>query len=143
MVLPGLLAKDRAPAADYPRPIATDDEALLEAAPADDEPLTAEDLTAIREGLAEYRHGVTHARLDRGHALYSSRALRDQGRLGRPMYERVGTALVGLPQGDLRRLVGAEPATFRLRVSDERVLFVQPEAGVLLVVRVMHRSTAY
>jgi hypothetical protein len=43
----------------------------------------------------------------------------------------------------VRRLVGAEPPTFRLRVGDERVLFVQPEAGVLLVVRVMHRSTAY
>jgi hypothetical protein len=113
-------------------------------APEDDEPLTAEDRAAIREGLAEHRHGVTTARLDRGHALYSSRALRDQDRLERRFwYTRVARALVGLPQGDVRRVVGAEPATFRLRVGDERVLFVQPEAGVLLVVRVMHRSTAY
>jgi hypothetical protein len=71
------------------------------------------------------------------------RALRDEDQLGRRSYKRVTAAEVLLPEGDVRRLEDAEPPTFRLRVGDERVLFVQPEAGVLLVVRVMHRSTAY
>jgi hypothetical protein len=33
---------------NYPRPVATDDEALLGAAPADDEPLTGEERAAMR-----------------------------------------------------------------------------------------------
>jgi hypothetical protein len=123
--------------------MATDDEALLEAAPADDEPLTAEDRAAIREGLAEHAQGLVTARHHRGRARYAVRAERRLRLLDREPFERVTAAAGRLPEGDARRLVGADPPTWRLRVDDWRVLVVRPERDVILVVRITRRSTAY
>jgi hypothetical protein len=112
------------------------EEYLLNVAAADDEPLTDEDRAVIREGLAEYAQGRVTARLDRGIGVYAIRARRDLG----PRYQWAHEHAARLPLGDLRGLPGIDPPTWRLRRVEWRLLFVRPEAGMLLVVRVTHRS---
>jgi hypothetical protein len=109
---------------------APDEEALLGNAPADDEPLTAEDRVAIREGLAGL--GLDEA---------AHLALRQTHQRGADSLVRPATEPTLVMQG-ARGVEGVASVEARI-VGDERVLFVQPEAGVLLVVRVMHRSRAY
>jgi mRNA interferase RelE/StbE len=76
----------------------------------------------------------------------AARALRDLGRLDRPVRERVLDALDRLtgepPQGDLVRLSGRDE--WRLRVGDWRVRCeLDPASRVVFVLRVLPRGRAY
>jgi mRNA-degrading endonuclease RelE of RelBE toxin-antitoxin system len=73
----------------------------------------------------------------------AGRARRDLDALDAPVRERIQAALASLPDGDVRRLAGADQRTWRLRVSDSRILCVRPEPDLILVVRVTHRSRAH
>jgi len=77
-------------------------------------------------------------------------ALKDLERLDRPGRERVVSAIKSFAEdgtGDVRRLVDVQPARFRLRVGNSRVIFTlahpnhPPDAVVIL--RVLPRDKAY
>jgi mRNA interferase RelE/StbE len=77
---------------------------------------------------------------------WSKTALKDVKRLDASVAERVREAIDRLAvtgQGDVKKLKGGEDV-LRLRVGDWRVFFrLVPEAGLIQVVRVLHRSDAY
>ena len=78
---------------------------------------------------------------------WQPRALKDLGRLDRGAQKRVLDALERLAttgEGDIRRLVDVDPPEYRLRVGDWRIrLMLDPQAGVLAVLRVLRRDKAY
>jgi hypothetical protein len=115
-------------------------EALLAAAPADDEPLTGEDRVAICVGLAEYAQGLATGFFDGG-PLYSFRGLHDLGEV-ETWRGRIRAALVRLPPGDLRRVVDVDPPTWRLARGQRARALRQSRAGVRLVVRALRRPWA-
>ena len=80
--------------------------------------------------------------------IVSSAADRDVDRLSPEMAERVFTALRALrrdprPPG-CRLLQGWQRRAWRIRVGDWRILYeIDDAAGVVTVLRVLHRSKAY
>ena len=114
--------------------------AILDAAPVDDEPVTADDRAAIAEGEAAAERGETipwdRARSELAadadppawRSRFPSRARRHWDASGRPDRERLQRAIDMLPEGDVRRLVGQRGA-LRLRVGDWRVLFSRDDAS--------------
>ncbi len=77
---------------------------------------------------------------------FAKRAIKDLSRLDKTTQTRIGEAIDGLagepPRGDIRRLVGAEPAEFRLRVGDWRVIFDEDQ-NVVAIISVAPRGSAY
>jgi mRNA interferase RelE/StbE len=75
----------------------------------------------------------------------SSRARRDLRRLDPPIRRRIAEALQQSGEEpppdnlDIKRIVGAPAATYRVRVGDWRVLYEHDEAGVLII-RVVARQ---
>ena len=73
-------------------------------------------------------------------------ALRDLRRLDRQIAARVIAAVeryASTESGDIVRLTGYTPPTWRLRVGDWRVLFRFEADGAIRVVGVLHRGEAY
>jgi mRNA interferase RelE/StbE len=75
-------------------------------------------------------------------------ARRDLRRLDPPVRARVLAAVKGLlsdpAEGDIKRLVGVDPAEWRLRVGDWRVRFTRHDDQRLVVIkRVLPRGRAY
>jgi mRNA-degrading endonuclease RelE of RelBE toxin-antitoxin system len=74
-------------------------------------------------------------------------ALRELGRLDRPVQERIlesveRLALTG--QGDVKALRGQNPREYRLRVGGWRVRFGRDDAaGLLIVLHVFRRGQGY
>jgi mRNA-degrading endonuclease RelE of RelBE toxin-antitoxin system len=67
------------------------------------------------------------------------------GGLDKPVALRVKLAVerfAAIGVGDVKRLKGTKPPEFRLRVGAYRVRF-QSAPGVILILRVLHRSEAY
>ena len=80
--------------------------------------------------------------------ILSSAADRDASRLSPDVAERVFAALRGLRQdarpAGCRLIRGERPRIWRLRVGDWRVLYdIDDSAGLVTVLRVLHRSRAY
>lgn len=73
-------------------------------------------------------------------------AVKDAKKLDATIARRVEQAVARLAEigeGDVKRLKGMADI-LRLRVGDWRVLFrLEPEAGRLLLLRILHRSDAY
>lgn len=78
--------------------------------------------------------------------VYSPAALRQLEKLGKPVQERVVTALERLrirPEScDIKKLVGMQG--YRMRVGDYRIIFDMVEKKLLiLVLKIGHRSKIY
>jgi mRNA interferase RelE/StbE len=82
-----------------------------------------------------------------GGVEWAKRALKELTRLDRKTRQRIETAVERLAetgQGDVRRLAGTSEEVYRLRVGDWRVIFLQEESLVsILVLRVRPRGDAY
>lgn len=80
------------------------------------------------------------------HIEWTDRALKDAGRLDRPIRERVLAGLERLAEtgyGDIKRLE-SEGKRWRLRVGDWRIRFTfEPETHTIWVLRVLPRGRAY
>ena len=77
---------------------------------------------------------------------WGRRALKAVSRLDRPTQERILTAIDDLAQqsrGDVRRLEGVNPASYRLRVGNWRVIFSYLDPATILILRVRPRGDAY
>jgi mRNA-degrading endonuclease RelE of RelBE toxin-antitoxin system len=74
---------------------------------------------------------------------YAGLGLRDLDKLDARVCKRIAASVERLPHGDIRRIVGADEPTWRLRVGGWRVMFVRIEPGVIVVTRVLHSSRAY
>jgi mRNA interferase RelE/StbE len=77
---------------------------------------------------------------------WSNRAEKDLERLDRKVRQRIVAAVdrfAQTGQGDVKRLQGMKEETFRLRVGEWRVIFLEEETLFILILRALPRSGAY
>ena len=77
---------------------------------------------------------------------WSNRAEKDLERLDRKVRQRIVSAVdrfAQTGQGDVKRLQGMKEETFRLRVGEWRVIFLEEETLLILILRALPRSGAY
>lgn len=73
---------------------------------------------------------------------YTKQAAKQISRCDKPTKARLKEAIEKLPQGDIKRLQGVTPITFRLRVGDLRVLF-EMTSQKIIIRNVLPRGEAY
>lgn len=73
---------------------------------------------------------------------YTKQAVKQISRYDKPTKARLKDAIEKLPQGDIKRLQGVTPITFRLRVGDLRVLF-EMTSEKITILNVLPRGEAY
>jgi mRNA interferase RelE/StbE len=77
---------------------------------------------------------------------WSNRAEKDLERLDRKVRQRIVSAVdrfAQTGQGDVKRLQGMKEETFRLRVGEWRIIFLEEETLFILILRALPRSGAY
>ena len=73
---------------------------------------------------------------------YSNKAVKVIETLDKPTKNRLRQAILNLPNGDVKRLVG-KVITLRLRVGDWRVLFSYKNNDTILIEKIAPRGQAY
>jgi len=73
---------------------------------------------------------------------YSKQAAKYIMGLDRLSKKRIKDAILKIPQGNIKPLQGV-PGTFRLRISDWRILFSYPDAESVLIEKISQRGEAY
>ncbi len=73
---------------------------------------------------------------------YTKQAVKQIARCDKPTKRRLKEAIEKLPQGDIKRLQGVTPITFRLRVGDLRVLF-EMSSQKITIRNILPRGEAY
>ncbi len=73
---------------------------------------------------------------------YTKHAVKQILRYDKPTKTRLKSAIEKLPQGDIKRLQGVTPITFRLRVGDLRVLF-EMTSQKIIIRNILPRGEAY
>jgi mRNA interferase RelE/StbE len=74
--------------------------------------------------------------------VYSKKAAKVISDLDPSVKQRMRKALAGLPEGDVKRLVG-QTDVYRLRVGDWRILFSYPDDDTVLVEKIAPRGQVY
>lgn len=73
---------------------------------------------------------------------FSKQATKQIERFDTPTRQRLKKAIANIPQGDIKRLQGVKPVTFRLRVGDLRVLF-EMTSKKIIIKNVLSRGQVY
>ncbi len=73
---------------------------------------------------------------------YTKQAVKQISKLDKPTKKRIKEGIEKIPMGDIKRLQGVTPVTFRLRVGDLRVLFEMTTEKVIIR-SVLPRGEAY
>lgn len=73
---------------------------------------------------------------------YTKQAAKQISRYDKSTKARLKKAIEKLPQGDIKRLQGVTPITFRLRVGDLRVLF-EMTSQKIIILNVLPRGEVY
>lgn len=73
---------------------------------------------------------------------YTKQAAKPISRYDKSTKARLKKAIEKLPQGDIKRLQGVTPITFRLRVGDLRVLF-EMTSQKIIILNVLPRGEVY
>lgn len=73
---------------------------------------------------------------------YTKQSLKQISRFDKPTKMRLKEAIEKIPQGDIKRLQGITPMTFRLRVGNLRVLF-EMTSQKIIILNILPRGEAY
>ena len=73
---------------------------------------------------------------------YTKQAVKQISWFDKPTKMRLKEAIEKIPQGDIKRLQGVKPITFRLRVGDLRVLF-EMTSQKITILNILPRGEAY
>lgn len=73
---------------------------------------------------------------------YTKQAVKQISKLDKPTKKRIKEAIERIPMGDIKRLQGVTPVTFRLRVGDLRILF-EMTTQKIIIRSVLPRGEAY
>lgn len=73
---------------------------------------------------------------------WSKRALKHLDHLDANSRERILTAVLNLPNGDIKALTGKLKGLYRLRVGQWRVIFMR-QGSDFIILDVLHRKDAY
>lgn len=73
---------------------------------------------------------------------YTKQAVKQIERFDKTTKKRLKEAIENIPQGDIKRLQGVKPITFRLRVGDLRVLF-EMTSQKIIIRNILPRGEAY
>lgn len=73
---------------------------------------------------------------------YTKQAVKQISRFDKSTKKRLKEAIERIPQGDIKRLQGVTPTTFRLRVGDLRVLF-EMTSQKIIIRNILPRGEAY
>ncbi|MBQ8823774.1 MAG: type II toxin-antitoxin system RelE/ParE family toxin [Ruminococcus sp.] len=74
--------------------------------------------------------------------IYTKQAEKHISKLDKPTKKRIKAGIEAIPSGDIKRLQGVIPITFRLRVGDYRIIF-EMTLETVLIHAVLPRGKAY
>lgn len=73
---------------------------------------------------------------------YTKQAVKQIAKLDKPTKKRVKEGIEKIPMGDIKRLQGVTPITFRLRIGDLRILF-EMTTEKIIIRSILPRGEAY